>query len=269
MTSPPPAAAPATGRELSLVLPAYNSAAYIGRNVGRVLDFLAAEGIAGEVIIADDGSNDGTAAAVPTADNVSVLRLPHRGKGGALRAGMQAAQGEICAFTDADLPYGLQPLPVAMRWIRERRYHAVVGDRTLPGATYESHGQARAVLSGMASFVFRTIVTGGIYDTQCGLKAFRGDVARELFRIARVDGFAIDVEILYLMLKYRLDIKRLPVQLESTGPSSVRVVRDSARAVRDVVSIRTNWARARYRSRYLDQVLRADLEFEAQAAAGR
>jgi hypothetical protein len=66
---------------------------------------------------------------------------------------------------------------LAARWIRERRYHAVIGDRTLPGSDYVQPGPVRAVLSSMASFVFRTLVTGGIYDTQCGLKVFRGDVA--------------------------------------------------------------------------------------------
>src|SRR6185369_16744187 len=129
---------------------------------------------------------------------VRVLRLPHSGKGGALRAGMTAARGEIRAFTDADLPYGLDLLPLAMEWTR---------------------------------------VTGGIYDTQCGFKVFRGDVAAELFRVARVDGFAIDVEVIYLLLKYRLDVKRIPVRLERNAPSSVHVLRDSVASVRDIASI--------------------------------
>ena len=73
-------------------------------------------------------------------------------------------------------------------------------------------------------------MTGGIYDTQCGFKVFRGDVAAEVFRLARVDGFAIDVELIYLLLKYRLDLKRIPVVLERNAPSSVRVVRDSVDA---------------------------------------
>jgi dolichyl-phosphate beta-glucosyltransferase len=106
--------------------------------------------------------------------------------------------------------------------------------------------------------MFRTLVTGGIYDTQCGFKAFRGDVAAELFRIARTDGFAIDVELIYLILKYRLDIKRVPVRLRYNAGSSVRVVRDSVRAARDILRMRANWARGAYRSPVLDSILAAD-----------
>jgi dolichyl-phosphate beta-glucosyltransferase len=182
---------------------------------------------------------------------------------------MTAARGEIRAFTDADLPYGLDLLPLAMEWIRVRRYHAVLGDRTLPGSAYESAGIQRTALSELASFVFRTLVTGGIYDTQCGFKVFRGDVAAELFRVARVDGFAIDVEVIYLLLKYRLDIKRVPVRLADNGPSSVHLLRDSARAARDVLAIRADWAAGRYRSRALAAILRDETAAEIGLPGGR
>jgi dolichyl-phosphate beta-glucosyltransferase len=249
--------------ELSLVMPAFNSAGYVDANVGAVLEFFARRGIKGEVIVADDGSSDGTADSIRSASNVQVLGLPHRGKGAAVRAGMLAARGEIRAFTDADLPYGTDTLLLAIRYIRERHYHAVIGDRTLPGSSYEDTGPIRTALSELASFVFRTLVTGGIYDTQCGFKVFRGDVAAELFRLARIDGFAFDVELIYLLLKYRLDLKRIPVGLERNAPSSVHVFRDSIAAVRDIASIRLNLARGRYRSpvlvQLLDDELRADV----------
>ena len=254
--------------ELSLVMPSYDSAGYIAQNVRRVLDFFEERGLDAELIVADDGSTDGTPDAVPDLPNVRVLRLPHTGKGGALRAGMNAAHGEIRAFTDADLPYGLDLLPLAIEWIRVRRYHAVLGDRTLPGSAYEGAGIQRTAVSELASFVFRTLVTGGIYDTQCGFKVFRGDVAAEVFRVARVDGFAIDVELIYLLLKYRLDIKRIPVRLVDNAPSSVRLLRDSALAARDVLAIRANWAAGRYRSDALAAILREETDAELGSGGG-
>lgn len=256
--------APAS-RALSLVMPAYGSADYIGENVRRVLDFFEATGIDGEVIVADDGSTDGTADAVEAidrADVVTALRLAHAGKGAALRAGMAAATGRIRGFTDADLPYGPEPLGLAMRYIDERRFHAVIGDRTLPGSTFAPAGVLRSAVSELASFAFRTLVTGGIYDTQCGFKVFRGDVAQEVFRLTRIDGFAIDVELIYLLLKYRMDIKRIPVQLERNAPSSVRVVRDSVAAGRDIAFIRAAWARGRYRSSLLLSLLEEELRVD-------
>jgi len=249
-----------TAPDVSLVLPAYDSADYIGASVASCLEFFERHGLQGEVIVADDGSSDGTHQLVPQGERVKVVRLEaNRGKGAGLRLGMSAATGRLRVFTDADLPYGLEPLLLARTFIEQRGFHAVIGDRTMPGSTYQSVGPARRVLSEAASFAFRTLVTGGIFDTQCGFKAFRGDVADELFRISRVDRFAVDVELIYLLLKYRLDIKRIPVRLERNASSSVHVVRDSLRSVVDITHIRLNWARDRYRSPVLEGILAADL----------
>jgi dolichyl-phosphate beta-glucosyltransferase len=249
-----------TEAAVSVVLPAYNSAAYIGSSVRTVLDFFARHGIDGQVIVADDGSTDGTAEQVPAYEAVRLVRQErNRGKGAALRLGMQAATGRLRLFTDADLPYGLEPVLSARMYIERRGFHAVIGDRTMPGSVYGSVGAARGLVSEAASFAFRTLVTGGIYDTQCGFKAFRGDVAAELFRLSDVDRFAVDVELVYLMLKYRLDIKRIPVRLERNTSSSVHVVRDSLLSMRDISRIRLNWARGRYRSPALERILAVDL----------
>jgi dolichyl-phosphate beta-glucosyltransferase len=258
-----------TPPEVSLVIPAFNSVGYLGANVRRVSDFYRRAGIDGEIVVADDGSTDGTANSIPETDRIRVLRLPHGGKGSAVRAGMAATTGEVCGFTDADLPYGMSSLPLAVSYVQERRYHAVIGDRTLPGSSYESTGPLRTAVSEVASFAFRTLVTGGIYDTQCGFKVFRGDVAREIFRLTRIRGFAIDVEVIYLLLKYRLDVKRIPVRLERNQPSSVHVVRDSAAAFRDIASIRLNWATGRYRTPMLADLLREELRRDAEDSAGR
>lgn len=254
------------GPAVSLVIPAYNSAPYLNDNVLRVMDFYAQAGIDGEIVVADDGSTDGTADTVTASGRIRVLRLPHRGKGAAVRAGMAASTGAIAGFTDADLPYGVEPLPLAISYIRERRYHAVIGDRTLPGSTYASTGLLRTAVSELASFSFRTLVTGGIYDTQCGFKIFRGDVGREVFRLTRISGFAIDVEVIYLLLKYRLDLKRIPVHLERNAPSSVRVIRDSIAAFRDIATIRWSWASGRYRAPLLVDLLKSELRRDVEEA---
>ena len=267
----PSSTVPQVPREVavSVVIPAWNGRAYLDGNVRAILAFLAEHGIDGEVVVADDGSTDGSADSVTPDPRVRVLRLPHRGKGAALRAGMLAATGRIRAFTDADLPYGMEPLPLAITCITDRRFHVVVGDRTLPGSSYEPAGLLRRLVSEVASFAFRTLVTGGIYDTQCGFKVFRGDVAAELFRVARIDGFAIDVELIYLALKHRLDLKRIPVRLERNAPSSVHVIRDSVRAFRDSATIRWNLARGRYRSTALARLLEDELRDDVSTARQR
>jgi glycosyltransferase involved in cell wall biosynthesis len=129
--------------EISLVIPAFNSVRYLSANVDRVRAFYDRAGIDGEVVVADDGSTDGTADSILPSERVTVLRLPHGGKGAAVRAGMAATSGDLCGFTDADLPYGTESLPLAIAYVRDRRYHAVIGDRTLPGSTYASTGPLR------------------------------------------------------------------------------------------------------------------------------
>lgn len=256
-----------SGVDVSLVIPTYNSVGYLRDNVDRIRAFYDSAAIDGEVVVADDGSTDGTADSLTASDRVRVLRLPHAGKGAAVRSGMAVTTGDICGFTDADLPYGLDALPLVLGYIRERRYHAVIGDRTLPGSTYASTGLLRTAVSGLASLTFRTLVTGGIYDTQCGFKFFRGDVGREVFRLSRIKGFAIDVEIIALLLKYRLDIKRIPVRLERNAPSSVRVIRDSVKAFEDIAAIRWNWSTGKYRAPILVELLHDEMQRDLDDAA--
>ena len=92
-------------------------------------------------------------------------------------------------------------------------------------------------------------------------------MADGLFKVSRIDRFAVDVELIYLLLKYRLDIKRIPVNLEGNASTTVHVFRDSFRAFVDIVRMRVNWAAGRYRSPGLYEVLEEDLRLERRAQA--
>jgi hypothetical protein len=100
------------------------------------------------------------------------------------------------------------------------------------------------------------MVTGGFFDTQCGLKGVRGDVADTLFALQRLERFAFDVEVIYLALYHRLDIKRIPVRLRNNETSSVRLLRDSARGVLDVFRIKYHQVRGDYESAALAALVR-------------
>lgn len=254
----PSAASPAPP-DISVVLPCYRGAELARRSAERLERFLAASFGSYEVVVVDDGGGDFDAS-WPADGPVRLLRLPaNRGKGAAVRAGMLAARGRVRLFTDVDLPYDLELIAAAAHVIRDRGYHLAVGDRTLPGASYAREvGWRRRLASAVFSRLVGTVLTGGFFDSQCGFKAFRDDVAEALFALARVDRYAFDVELLYLALLYRADIKRIPVQLRSHETSAVRLLRDSLAMLRDVGRIRLRAWRGGYRSPELAAIVARD-----------
>lgn len=255
--------------DISVVLPCYQSAALAHRSVDRLCDFFEGAPLTYEIVVVDDGGKDFAPGAFEGRDHVRLLELPvNRGKGAAVRAGMQAARGDVRVFTDVDLPYDLDLIEVMAACIREQGYHLVIGDRTLPGSTYAAVTSFRRSLASalFSDFVGR-IVTGGYFDTQCGLKAVRGDVAALVFPLLRVDRFAFDVELVYLALKHRLDIKRIPVQLRNNETSTVRLFRDSTRGVVDVLRIKYHQVAGHYQCDALDRITEAEfVTLRARAA---
>ena len=245
--------------DLSVVLPCYRSAPLAAESVATLRSFLTAGDLSWEIIVVDDGGGDFDAAWTDVGP-IRLVRLPaNRGKGAAVRAGMREARGAVRVFTDVDLPYDLSLLPVIARYITERRFHVVIGDRTLPGASYTADiGWQRRLASGIFSLFVGKIATGGFFDTQCGLKGFRGDVADHLFTLGRLERFAFDVELVYISLVHRLDIKRIPVQLRRNDTSSVRLLRDSVQGFVDVFRIKGYQLSGAYDSDVLDRIVATD-----------
>ena len=168
---------------------------------------------------------------------------------GAIKAGMCAATGECRIFTDGDIPYELEAIHYMYNIISTRHIHVVVGDRNLPGSEYaEQLTLVRSIVTHIFTFFVRSLVTAGLFDTQCGIKGFRGDVADALFPMLRDSGFSGDVELLYVCLKYNLEIKRVPVRLRRSAPSTVRVVNHGMRMLRRISRLRRSWKKGFYYS---------------------
>lgn len=245
--TPPPVA-------LSVILPCYKAAELARQSVMRLTHALSGRISSYEIIVVDDGIGDCEPLLrdLPTGrgGQVHVITLPeNRGKGGAVAAGMKAASGHVRVFTDVDLPYGTTPIMLVESLVRARGFHMVIGDRTFPQSRYETElSFGRRMASGIFSKITATLVTGGFFDTQCGLKGFRGDIAEALFGLQRVERFAFDVELIYLALTYGLEIKRIPVMLEGNTTSSVRLGRDSFQTLIDVSRIKLHQMSGDYES---------------------
>ncbi|HEY4376383.1 MAG TPA: hypothetical protein VGM93_04465, partial [Acidimicrobiales bacterium] len=126
-------------------------------------------------------------------------------------------------------------------------WDVVVGSRRHTDTTTLVRARRLREIGGRAiNLCTHAVLLGQYRDTQCGLKAFRSDVARALFAKTQVDGFAFDVELFHLVERYRLSLEEVPVSVENTTRSTVRVARDAARLLRDLVRIRRAAAAGAY-----------------------
>lgn len=241
--------APPGDRRLTVVIPAFGEADRIAESVERVrrelADHIQPHDL--EIVVVDDGSDDGTAAAARTSSADQVLELPaNRGKGGAVTAGVMVANGRTIAFTDADLAYA--PVQI-LRLIEavEAGWDVVVGNRHHhETTTVVAARRLRDAGGRVINAATRLVLVGGHADTQCGLKAFRSDVAQLLFEHTTIDGFAFDIELFYLAERYGLSLTEVPVDVENSDSSTVQVARDAVRLLVDLVRIRRNARQGRY-----------------------
>ena len=197
----PPKVAETSGIDLSVVVPAYNEARRLGSTLDRVVEYLESRRVSHEVLVVDDGSTDGTAALVEAhpGAGVRLVRQPeNRGKGAALRRGVAESRGRRVLLCDADLSTPIEELPAL-----ERRLDAgagvAIGSRGVEGSDVRRHQPVYRELMGKAFNRFvRLLGVRGLADTQCGFKLLDGEVARSLFPEVRTEGFAFDVELLWL-----------------------------------------------------------------------
>ena len=229
---------------LSVVVPAVGEEARIAATVHRLRAELVELRETGglEIVVVDDGSTDATAAVARAAGADQVVTFPeNRGKGAAVRAGMNVAHGRTLAFTDADLAYPPSEL-MSLVLAVEDGWDVVVGSRKhTDTTTLVRAGRLREVGGRVINLFTHAVLLGQYRDTQCGIKAFRSDVARLLFSKARVDGFAFDVELFHLVERYRLSLAEVAVTVENSARSTVRVAPDAARLLRDLARVR-RWA---------------------------
>jgi dolichyl-phosphate beta-glucosyltransferase len=189
-----------------------------------------------EIIVVDDGSKDAEKVKnLCIESNIKYLfNASNMGKGAALRKGFLESAGKYVLFTDTDLPYGTIVIDQFIKYLDFKEFDIVVGDRTLKGSFYHKGIPAtRSIGSKLVAKFISNIVTGGFPDTQCGIKGFRSEVAKKIFAVSKINRFAIDIELIYLGLKFNYDIKRLPVSLVNSDGSTVKPFRDGIKILFD------------------------------------
>jgi dolichyl-phosphate beta-glucosyltransferase len=232
----------AGGPWLSVVVPAYNEARRIAPTLLSALLYLRERGAPFEILVVDDGSRDDTGRVVEELaaehPEVRLLSLPHNmGKGAAVRAGARAAEGAWILVDDAD---GATPVVELERLVAAaaRGADVAIGSRALaaPDVGVERR-LVRAVTGRIFAFLVNALAVPGIADTQCGFKLFRRDAAAFVFGRQRLDGFAFDVELLYLARRGGYRIEEVPVNWMNVAGSKVGLG-PGLRAFADVLRVR-------------------------------
>jgi glycosyltransferase involved in cell wall biosynthesis len=247
---------------LSIVVPAYNEQQRLPDTLEQITAYLDRQPYRSEVIVVDDGSTDATAGLVERMavqrPNLRLLRLEHRGKGFAVRAGALAAHGEYVLLCDADLAVPIE------EWERlhsalTNGYDLAIGSREGLGARRLGEPWYRHLMGRVFNLIVRVVAVGGIQDTQCGFKALRQTVAHDLFQRVRIYGedappvqgaavTAYDVELLFLARRRGYRTAEIPVPWRYGTETKVNPIRDSWRNLGDVLTVRWYALRGKYRS---------------------
>lgn len=228
---------------LSIVIPAFNEAGRLPSTLVRVGEFLttATHLLPAEIVVADDGSRDGTAEIaggfdVPDRVALRVVRLPlNRGKGAAVRAGIAASRGSWVLISDADLATPIEEIGALLAsgadvavGSRAVRRELIARRQPLP----------RDLLGRLFNLALRLLGLTTLSDTQCGFKLLEGELARRLAGELRLAGFAFDIELLARAARAGARIVEVPVRWFHVDDSRVRPIRHGLGMLLDALRVR-------------------------------
>jgi glycosyltransferase involved in cell wall biosynthesis len=238
---------------LSIVIPAFNEAERIGKTLKRLQQYLEPSAFTFEILVVLDGSLDSTLEVVqrlaPALSGLRIIsRAENRGKGYTVRQGMLAARGQIRLFCDADNSTDIAHFD-QMKPLFDQGYDMVIASRNPKDVALAQQAVPQAYYKRMIGQVGNRIVqrlaVPGIWDTQCGFKAFRAEVAERIFSQTTIERWGFDIEVLALAQAMNCRIGIIPAHWINDDRSHVRLF-DYLRVLADTVMVRRNIAARRY-----------------------
>lgn len=229
---------------LSIVIPALNEERRLPATLESLRSYLESHQdlLPAEIIVVDDGSKDRTAEVVrqlnsgPRIASVCRSHSETLGKGAAIRTGFQASQGEMVLISDADLSAPIDQIEILLEDFSTDRI--VIGSRAVDRSLiFNPQPLYRDVMGRCFNIIVQIMLLPGIRDTQCGFKLFPGQLARALGRVQSIEGFAWDVECLYLAGSWGFEIREIGVRWAHVEASRVLPGRHSLQMFRDVLKL--------------------------------
>lgn len=235
---------------LSLIIPAYNEESRLPESLEQVAAFVDAQDYAVEVIVVDNNSTDRTAevaaAFAGAHDYACVLHEPRQGKGAAVNTGMRHGCGDYLFICDADFSMPVDEIPKFMPPVLDG-YDVAIASREVKGARRIGEPEYRHLMGRVFNFIVRVLAIPRIQDTQCGFKVFRREVAQAVFPLQTIDGWAFDVEVLFIALQHGYQLIEVPITWYYKPQSRVNPLRDSFNMLVEVLRVRLNGWRGLYR----------------------
>jgi glycosyltransferase involved in cell wall biosynthesis len=240
--------------EVAIVIPAYNENERLGEPLQKILSYISDNGVNAEVIVVDDGSSDDTAkmaeqafAKMPNIPAKAIRYEQNRGKGFAVKTGLQAAAADVALFTDADLSTPIEEMTKLTGPILSGEFDVAFGSRALDRSLIGTHQPWRREQGGrVMNLIIKTMSGLKFVDTQCGFKAFNMVKFRPLLDLMTIDRFGFDVEFLFVAQHNGLRLKEVPVRWNDVAGSKVSVFRDTRRMISELNQIRSNAKRGVY-----------------------
>ncbi len=235
---------------LSIIVPAYNEAERIPKSLLDMDKRLEHASYSYEIVVVNDGSTDNTAAIVrnltKAIKNLKLIDLTENsGKGGTVRQGMLLSAGKIRIFTDADNSTSIDQFEKMMPFFKEG-YDVVIGSRAVKGAELDPpESWYRQIAGKILNLLVQALLLPGIWDTQCGFKAFTQESAEKIFKISSISGWGFDFEILSIARKMGYRIKEVPVHWVDAAGSHM-TLSGGLQFLRDIAIIRWRLWRGDY-----------------------
>ena len=228
--------------DITLIIPMYNENRIIKDTANTLYKYMSEHFESYEILFSDDGSKDGCGEAVRQMElpNVRVVGYSqNRGKGCAIRTAMLEAKGRVIMFTDADLAYGEEVIGRFFDLLdNDAESSMLIGSRNLSKDGYEGYTLIRKLMSKAYIKVLGIIGGFKLSDSQCGCKAFKNEVAKDIFSRCKVDRFAFDFEVIIWAQKLGYKIAETPVKIINHRESTVHIFRDTFKMLKDVIGIR-------------------------------